>query len=193
MAVSAAAETRTNRPLPALAVVAFVLLTATACSSAPSASPTRAGLPSTTPAPALTGQPAAADGLCGVFTEDLAVAALGQAVDEPSGGDVLPRPNGIYCHYAAADDANVTVEAQLKDMTRVEFDALSETLSVTTPLAGVGEAAYQLDRSIMGVPGATVLAWSGGRGVSVSINNAGDQPQLLAAAIAIATKVLAEA
>jgi hypothetical protein len=121
----------------------------------------------------------------------LAVAALGGPVDEPTGGDVLPRPNGIYCHYAAADDPNSNVEAQLKDMTKAEFEQEAQRLSVTEPLAGVGEAAYQLNRSTMGGPGASLIAWANGRRVTVLINNDGDQAALSAAAQAIAVKVIA--
>lgn len=134
--------------------------------------------------------PVTADGLCGVFTPDLALAALGVPVAQPTGGDVVPRPNGIYCHYAAADDDNATVEAQLKDMTRAEFDQSVEFFSLTESLDGVGDVAYKLGRSTMGVPGAFVMAWANGRRVTVLINSDGEQAALLAAASAIATKAL---
>lgn len=108
----------------------------------------------------------------------------------PSGGDVVPRGNGIYCRYSAANDGNTNVEAQLKNMTRAEFEPLSDTLHATTALPGVGELAFSRATSILGIPGAAVTAWSGGCGVTVSINRAGDPAQLLAAAQAIAAAVL---
>jgi hypothetical protein len=132
-----------------------------------------------------------AEGLCDVFTADLAQAALGGAVATPTGGEVLPRPNGIYCHYAAAANANVNVEAQLRDMDRAEFEALAETLQMSEPLEGVGEVAFSRDSSIMGGPGVALAAWANGRVVTVSINNPGDRQQMLAAAIAIAAATLA--
>jgi hypothetical protein len=132
-----------------------------------------------------------AQGLCGVFTEQMAVAALGGPVAEPTGGDVVPRPNGIYCHYALAADANVSVEAQLKEMTREEFGALATTLQMTEPLEGTGEAAFQRATGIMGLPGTSILVFGGGRGVTVSITAEGDAATQLAAAIAIAKVALA--
>ena len=170
---------------------AAMLLTLVGCAAAapptarpPSPTPAR---PSATP----TRQPASAEALCAVFTEDLAVAALGEPVDEPSSGDVLPRPNGIYCHYAAAANANTNVEAQLKDMTRDDFEAFEGLIDETRPLSGVGEAAFQRDSSIMGLSGAFVGAWAGGRGVTVTISReGGNQAALNAAAQAIATKIL---
>ena len=80
--------------------------------------------------------------------------------------------------------------AQLKEMPRTEFDALAETLGLSEPLTGVGEAAFQRDSSIMGLPGITVLAWNGTSGVSVTINRDGDQAEMLAAAKAIAESAL---
>ena len=126
-----------------------------------------------------------------MFTSDLAIAALGVPVDTPSGGDVVPRPNGIYCHYKAAADGNTNVEAQLKDMTQAEFETLADTLGATTPIQGVGSVAFGRSTSIMGIPGAAVAAWSNGRGVTVSINREGaDQAVMDAAAQAIAAAVL---
>lgn len=131
------------------------------------------------------------EGLCDVVTDDLATAALGGPVAEPTGGEVVPRPNGIYCHYALASDANVNVEAQLKEMTREEFDALVVTLGIDQPLEGIGEAASQRSSSIMGLPGVAIAAWADGKGVTVSINGEGDSAAQLAAAIAIAEAALA--
>ena len=119
------------------------------------------------------------------------MAALGGPVDEPQSGDVLPRPNGVYCHYKLTGDANTNAEAQLKEMTREELEALADTIGATTPLPGVGDVAFSRATSIMGVPGAAVAAWSDGRGVTVSINREGDQLAMLATATAIAAAVLA--
>jgi hypothetical protein len=129
--------------------------------------------------------------LCDAVTEELAVAALGGAVSEPEFGDVLPRPAGIYCHYALAADANVNVEVQLNEMTREGLEALAVTLLMDQPLDGVGEVAFQRASSIMGLPGVSIAAWADGRGVTVSINGEGDPAAQLAAASAIAEAALA--
>jgi hypothetical protein len=173
------------------AVLTIILAGLAGCSTATPAATTRpASLAAQPSAAAPGGQPASADGLCGTFTEDLALAALGEPLAEPSGGDVVPRPNGISCHYAAAANANTNVEAQLKDMTRSEFDTLTQTIGTTTALPGVGEVAFQRDGSIMGSPGVTIAAWANGRGVSVTISRDADKSALLAAASAIAAKAL---
>jgi len=129
--------------------------------------------------------------LCDAVTEELAVAALGEPVAEPQSGEVVPRPNGIYCHYSASADPNLNVEAQLKDMSRDEFDDLVVTLGLTDPLAGVGEAAFTLDRSTMGGAGASIAAFGGGRGVTVILNGDGDSAPQLEAVAAIAEAALA--
>ena len=132
-----------------------------------------------------------ADGLCGVVTAELAAAALGGAVGDPQGGDVVPRPNGIYCHYALAIDDNVSVEAQLKEMTQAEFETTATQLEMTTPLEGVGEAAFQRATGIMGLPGTSIFVFGGGRGVTVVITAEADAVAQLAAAIDIAEAALA--
>jgi hypothetical protein len=131
------------------------------------------------------------ESLCEAIPEALGEAALGTAVGAPQGGDVVPRPNGIYCRYSAADDANVNVEAQLKEMTRAEFDALATTLGMTEAVSGVGEVAYKLDHSLMGGAGVAVAAFAAGRGVTVALNGEGDADAQLAGAIAIAKAALA--
>ena len=131
-----------------------------------------------------------ADGLCGAVTEEMAVAALGGPVGEPQGGDVLGGP-GIFCHYALASDDNVSVEAQLSDMTQAEFEEKATTLLMDQPLDGVGEAAFQRATGIMGLPGTSILVFAGGRGVDVAITAEGDAAAQLAAAIAIAEAALA--
>ena len=136
------------------------------------------------------GEPTA-DGLCGAVTEAMAVAALGGPVSEPQGGDVVPRPNGVYCHYALAADANVNVEAQLKEMTQAEFETTATQLEMSEPLEGVGEKAYQKANGIMGLPGTTIYVFGGGRGVNVAITGEGDAAAQLAAAIDIAEAALA--
>lgn len=173
-----------------IAAVAFAALVGCASGTPPTRGPGTTSAASSAAVVTPAGPPSTADGLCGVFTADLALAALGVPVAQPTGGDVVPRPNGIYCHYAAADDANTNVEAQLKDMTRTEFETLAENLDTTTPLPGVGEVAFSRSSSNLGIPGAAVAAWSGGRGVTVSINSEGNQSAMLAAAQAIATAVL---
>ncbi|HET7082335.1 MAG TPA: hypothetical protein VFJ00_01325 [Candidatus Limnocylindria bacterium] len=129
--------------------------------------------------------------LCDAVTEQLAVAALGGPVGEPQSGDVLPRPNGIYCHYPLAADANQHVEAQLKEMAEAEFEATATQLEMSEPLEGVGDAAYQKANGIMGLPGTTIFVFGGGRGVSVAITAEGDAADQLAAAIDIAEAALA--
>ncbi len=136
------------------------------------------------------GGPSSADGLCGAFPANLAFAALGIAVDEPDGGELIPRPNGIYCRYSATGDPNTNVEAQLRDMTRAELEALAHDMGATTPVPGVGEVAFARSSSTLGISGAAVAAWSGGRGVTVNINHDGNQAQMQAAAQAIAAAVL---
>ena len=129
--------------------------------------------------------------LCDAFTEALAVAALGGPVAEPQSGEVVPRPNGIYCRYTSVADAGVNVEAQLKEQTRAEFDELVGFLNMTEPLDGVGEAAFQLERSTLGGAGASVAAFNAGRGVVVIINGEGDTAAQLAAAVSVAEAALA--
>lgn len=177
------------RSAAALVLLAFV---AVACggggtSAAPGAS---AGGGEATATPGGGGEPTA-EGLCGAVTEEMAVAALGGPVGEPQGGEVVPRPNGIYCHYALAADENVNVEAQLKEMTQAEFEATATQLEMSEPLEGVGEAAYQKANGIMGLPGTTIFVFGGGRGVSVAITAEGDAAAQLAAAIDIAEAALA--
>ena len=179
------------RPLP-LALAALALGALMGCSSGPpsTVAPRTTGPVSTVVVTTPAGGPSTAGGLCGVFTADLAIAALGGPVNKPTGGEVVPRPNGIYCNYKLTSDANTNVEAQLKNMTEDEFRSLANNLGATTALPGVGEVAFSRSTSIMGIPGAAVVAWSGGRGVTVSINREGDQAQMLAAATAIAAAVL---
>jgi hypothetical protein len=180
-----------SKSLPVLALCAL----AVACSSgAPAATPVRtAAAPPTVldPASVSPGGEPTAEGLCAAFSSDLAAAALGKPADPPQSGDVVPRPNGVYCHYAATGDANTNVEAQLRNGTRDEFESLAETLGATTAVTGVGETAFGRDGSSMGGEGATIVAWSNGRGVSVILNREGDQAAMTAAVKAIAAAALA--
>jgi hypothetical protein len=100
-----------------------------------------------------------------------------------------PRPEQLP--YALAADANASVEAQLKEMTQAGFEETATALSMTEPLEGVGDAAYQKPNGIMGLPGTTILVFGGGRGVTVSIAADGDAADQLAAAIDIAEAALA--
>jgi hypothetical protein len=83
------------------------------------------------------------------------------------------------------------VEAQLKEMTEAGFEETATALSMTEPLAGVGEAAYQKPNGILGLPGTTILVFGGGRGVTVAITAEGDAATQLEVAIDIAEAALA--
>ena len=175
--------------IPSAAAVAILAFVAVACggggtSAAPGAS---AGGGEAT---AIPGGGQGAEGLCGALSEELAVAALAGPVGQPQSGDVLGG-DGIYCHYALAADDNVNVEAQLSDMTEAQFEETATALSMTEPLDGVGDAAYQKANGIMGLPGTSVLVLGGSRGVTVVITGEGDAAGQLAAAIAIAEAALA--
>jgi len=170
-------------------LLAAVILAA--CGGGASSGTESAGASQDSSEAAAASEPAADANLCDAVTEELAVAALGGAVGEPQFGDVVPRPNGIYCHYALAADDNVNVEAQLKEMSRVEFEALATTLLMDQPLDGAGEAAFQRATGIVGLPGTSILVFAGGRGVNVTITAEGDATAQLAAAIAIAEAALA--
>ena len=178
--------------IPPVALCALAI----ACSSGgPAATPVRtAATQPTAVAPASVnagGEPTAA-GLCAAFSPALAAAALGKPADAPQSGDVVPRPNGVYCHYTATGDPNTNVEAQLKLMTRDDFESLAETLAATTEISGVGESAFGRDGSSMGGEGATIVAWGNGRGITVLLNReGGDQAEMNAAVKAIATAALA--
>ena len=177
-----------------LAAAGLIIAVSVGCSGAsgptsgtPTTGPTAVG----TTTPTLTPGEPSTDSLCASFTEALAAAALGVPLSAPTSGDVVPRPNGIYCHYAAADNSANT-EAQLKDMTQDEFVALAENIETSDPVSGVGEMAFKRDTSIMGDVGVTLAAWAADRGVTVSIfNRNGQQAPMLEAAKAIAQAVLA--
>jgi hypothetical protein len=170
---------------------------AAACGSgAPAATPGRTVAPVPTAAGPATVQPGGAvpdaDALCAAVSPELATVALGKPADVAQSGDVLPRPNGVYCHYSATGDANTNVEAQLKAMSQDEFESLAETLNATSSVSGVGEAALGRDGSSMGGEGATIVAWDGDRGVTVLLNReGGDQTAMNAAVKAIAIAALA--
>lgn len=105
---------------------------------------------------------------------------------------MLPRPNGVYCRWSVVADANTNVEAQLKDATQAEFDALATTMGADIPLAGVGEAAFRRDSSSFGGGGATVVASGDGKLATVILNRDGaDQALMNIAVEAIANAVLA--
>jgi hypothetical protein len=187
-----------HRSFARISVIAVITLVGaivlTACGSTPGGTnqPSATGTPRSTTVPPTPGQQPAG-GLCGIFGQELAAAALGVPLAAPQGGDVVPRGNGIYCHYSAAGDPNTNVEAQFRDMTRAEFDQLATAMGMTVPLPGIGQAAFQLERSALGGAGAAVAAWADGRGVTVVINSSGNQAVLLNGAKAIAAAVLAQA
>jgi hypothetical protein len=154
------------------------------------AQPTQ-GVPTTQPTQG--GASLNAQQLCAVFTE-LAVGVLGGPVDQPTFGDVLPRPNGIYCHYQLTGNANTNVEVQLKQMPRSEAESLADTIGVDIPVAGLGEFAFRRDTAITGGAGVTLLAWSHDVGLTVVVNREGaDQALMNLAAEGIARAVLAAA
>jgi hypothetical protein len=125
-----------------------------------------------------------------VFT-DLAVGVLGGPVDQPSFGDVVPRPNGVYCRYKLTGNANTNVEVQLKEMPRSEAESLAETIGADIPVAGLGELALRRDSSSLGSGGATLVAWASGFGVTVVVNREdADQALMNGAVEAIARAVL---
>jgi hypothetical protein len=126
-----------------------------------------------------------------VFT-DLAVGVLGGPVDQPTFGDVVPRPNGVYCHYSLMGNANTNVEVQVKEQTQGDAESLAETLGADIPVAGVGDLAFRRDSSSLGGGGVTIVAWSNNVGVTVIVNREGaDQALINAAAEGIAQAVLA--
>jgi hypothetical protein len=180
-----------RRRIRSTAAVVLLALALVACAGGgTSAAPGSSTGGQATATPGGGGEPTA-EGLCRAVIEAMAVAALGGPVAEPQGGDVVPRPNGIYCHYALAADANVNVEAQLKEMTQAEFEATATQLEMSEPLEGVGEAGFQKANGIMGQPGTTIFVFAGGRGVNVAITAEGDAADQLAAAIDIAEAALA--
>ena len=175
------------RSTTAIALLAFALV---ACGGGGASGVPGASADEPTAIPGGDGDGQTAQGLCGAMTEAMAVAALGGPVGEPQGGDVLGGA-GIFCHYALASDDNVSVEAQLSDMSRAEFDAKVTTLLMDQPLDGVGEVAFQRATGIVGLPGISILVFGGGRGVNVTITAEGDAASQLAAAIDIAEAALA--
>lgn len=143
----------------------------------------------TTP-PAQSGGVPNADQLCGLFAE-LAVGVLGGPVDAPQFGDVVPRPNGVYCHYSLTGNANTNVDVQVKESSRADAESLANTMGAT-PVANLGEVAFRRDSSSLGGGGVTLVAWSSGIRVTVLVNREGaDQALMNAAAEGIARAVLA--
>jgi hypothetical protein len=177
------------------AAAGILLIAALGSACGPGATAT---LPGATASPPPAGQPTPPAGgaldaaqLCALFS-DLAIAALGGPVDQPTFGDVVPRPNGIYCHYKLTGNANTNVEVQLKEMPRSEAESLAETLGAIVPVPGVGEVALRRDTSSLGGAGSTLVAWSNGFGITVILNREGaDQAVLNAAVEGIAGLVLA--
>jgi len=179
-----------------VSVLAVSLLAIACGSGAPAATPGRTVPAVPTAAGPATVQPGGAvpdaDALCAAFSPELAAAALGTSADVPQSGDVVPRPNGVYCHYSATGDTGTNVEAQLKAMSRDEFESLADTLGATNEVSGVGQGALGRDESSMGGEGATIVAWDNGRGVTVLLNReGGEQAAMNAAVKAIAIAALA--
>jgi hypothetical protein len=182
--------------LAALGVAVVAVLGCSPAATAPTAPGTSAARPSLvqpTQAGATTaGGALSPSALCAAVTPALATAALGGPVDAPQSGEVVPRPNGVYCHYSLTGAAGTNVEAQLNQMTRAQFEQLATAAGATVALPGIGEVAFRGDTASMGGSGSRVAAWSNGRGVTVILNRQGaDQAILDAAAAAIATAALA--
>lgn len=179
-----------------LIVVVPLLLSAAlaGCGSGPVASPGPTSQPTSGVTPVPTAQQGgilAAGQLCAVFT-DLAVGVLGGPLDQPQFGDVVPRPNGVYCHYQLTGDANTNVEVQLKETPRSEAEALAATMGADIAVPGLGELAFRRDSSSFGGGGATLLAWANGVGVTILLNREGAEQAVMNTAVeAIARAVLA--
>ena len=174
--------------------LAITLLAVLAACGSGAPGPTAGNTLAATLSPSSAGNPSTADGLCGGLPSgtELAVAALGGAIDAPTGGDVLPRPNGVYCHFVLSGDASTNVEAQLKDATRAEFESLADTMGADIPLTGLGEAAFRRDSSSFGGGGVTVVAFGDGKLATVILNREGTEQALMNTAVeAIAQAVLA--
>ncbi len=180
-----------------VSVLALCVVAVGCGGGAPAATPrpqsTVAAVPTVVvPASVSAGGEPTAESLCAAFSVDMASAALGKPADAPTSGDVVPRPNGVYCHYSATGDAATNVEAQVKAMSRDEFETLADTLGATKEISGVGQGALGRDESSMGGGGATIVAWDNGRGVTVVLNReGGDQSTKNVAVKAIATAALA--
>jgi hypothetical protein len=176
------------------AAAGILLIAALGSACGPSVTAT---LPGATASPPLTGQPTPPTGgdldaaqLCAVFT-DLAVGVLGGPVDAPQFGDVVPRPNGVYCRYSLTGNANTNVEVQVKGAPRSEAEALAATMGTDIRVANLGELAFRRDTSSLGGGGATLVAWSHDVLVTVVVNREGaDQAIMNAAVESIARAVL---
>lgn len=175
-------------------IVIVLLLAAglVGCGSGPAATPGTTAQPTRVPTtqPTQAGGSLSAQQLCAVFA-DLAIGVLGGPVDQAQFGDVVPRPNGIYCYYRLTGNANTNVDVQLKQMPRSEAESLAQTMSATTPVAGLGELAFRRDSSSLGGGGAALMAWANNVGVTVVVNReGGDQALMNGAVEAIARAVL---
>jgi hypothetical protein len=178
-----------------LAAALVALLVVAACGgggalATPSFAPT-VGVPDEVPTIGLptAGVPGTAENLCAAMAP-LVPAALGGSAGEPQSGDVLGG-EGVFCHFATLLDPAVNVEVQFDAMTEAEFNALAESLGVEDPMVGVGRSAFTREGAYTGVPGATVLAWDEGQGVTVLIQRDGDGDELREVARQIAAAALA--
>lgn len=104
---------------------------------------------------------------------------------------MVPRPNGIYCHYKLTGNANTNVEVQLKEMARSAAESLADTMSADTAVPGLGDVAFRRDSSSLGGGGASLLAWRDPVGLTVVLNREGAEQAVMNAAVeAIARVVL---
>ncbi len=171
--------------LAALALAALALVGCGGGGAAVTATPAAA---TATP---VGGAPTAAQDVCLAMSEPLLLAALADGVSEPEYGDVAGG-DGVYCYYTVAGDADVNVEAQVDNLTQLEFNDLAETLGADAPYAGVGKSAFIKEGSVEGVPGSTVLGWDEGLTVVIDLARDGDQAEMDAAAKALAIKLLTD-
>ncbi len=175
--------------LAALALLALALIGCSAGGSGGTPAPT---VGTTTPtATPVGGAPTDAQSVCLAMSEPLLLAALAESVSEPEYGDIAGG-DGVYCYFTVAGDADTNVEAQVDNMTQLEFNDLAETLGADAPYAGVGRSAFIKEGSVEGVPGSTVMGWDEGLTVIIDLARDGDQAEMDAAAKALAIKLLTD-
>ena len=129
-------------------------------------------------------------GLCQVFTEGMAVAALRGAVGAPSWGE---SATGDYCQYTLAADADTTVEVRLEPMSPSDFAQLANAMMMDEQVEDLAEAAFKRHTGRDGLPGITVIAFGGGRCVTITITAEGDAELQFDAADVTAEAVLVSA
>jgi hypothetical protein len=120
----------------------------------------------------------------------MAVAALHGPVGKPSWGETA---TGTYCQYALAADARATVEVQIEPMTAPDFARLANAMAMDEQVDDLAEAAFKRHTGRDGLPGITVIAFGGGRCVTITITGEGDAELQFDAADVTAEAVLVSA